>query len=479
MSKLQLIIFLPTVILFIATLFKKYCGFVNKIFPLLPLWFLFLLFTSNYNSLEILHFGQGGLGLDFQFNEANKSFLILLGILWVLLSFYLPKYFILSSDKNEKCFQFNILCGAIFVLLTLIILAKNLITILLFYQLLAVIVYFFINYFITKPGQRAAHNFGFFALLAPIFLFLATTLIYKISGTVQFTAGGVFSEGDLNLLKYIIILCLCLLALCAVAFAPLYLLYSNLYYLNPPALAVVFLFGFGLSNLLILNKIINYIFGTKLFFLYIDKINNYNLLTVILGFNLLVSAALAIWAKNLKQMLTFLFFNQFIWVVFVFIVLGFSTKQMNIALFSFALSFIVIFLSIGNISLYLQSSQEKKLNGIFYKLRITVILLIFALLNIIGLVPAIGSLEKYFALKHIIGGHNVVAGIILAINSVLLLVLSIKIIYPMFEIAVRNTDPKTYEIAKNIEYDLNLILPILLTGLTMVTLCFFSNLLSF
>lgn len=473
MSKLQLIIFSPAIILFGAILFRKYADRANRIadllFPSLALCFLFLLFTADYGSLSILHFGQN-LNLEFGLDKINKLFVILLGAVWLGFACYLPQYFILSGEK--KCYQFNILCGVVIYFLSLIVLSKNLITVLLFYQLLAFVTYIFANYFSVKAGQKAAHNFGFFTLLAPIFLFFATSIIYKTVGTLQFTAGGVFVSENINLLKYVIIFCFCILALGAIAFAPLYLLYSNLYYLSAPVLLVILLFGLGLGNLLILFKIINYIFGANLFFTYFEKINYQNLLTVVIGFNLLIPALLAALSKNLKQTLIFLFFNQLIWMIFVFLIVGFSPYKMTTSLFSFVLGFFVIFLAIGNINVYLLNSGEKNLNGAFHKLRLTIIGLILGLLNITGLAPTIGGMEKYLALKQILLDHNLIAFAVLLINTILLLVISIRIIYPMLEFPGQNQNPKHHEVAKDIESNLSLILPILIVGLIMALLLF-------
>jgi formate hydrogenlyase subunit 3/multisubunit Na+/H+ antiporter MnhD subunit len=106
-------------------------------------------------------------------------------------------------------------------------------------------------------------------------------------------------------------------------------------------------------------------------------------------------------------------------------------------------------------------------------------LLILAFLNIIGLAPTIGGVEKYLVLKQIIAQGNLIAGIIFILNTILMVVLLLKIIYPMFEIAIKDGSDREYEIAKDIEYDLSLILPILFTAIAMVAFIFSYKFLNF
>jgi multicomponent Na+:H+ antiporter subunit D len=477
MSKLHLILLFPLIAVFVSTLPKKYLIVTSKIFPLLAFLFLYLLYSSSYGASEILNLGQGGLALALEFDYSAKIFLFLIGALWFLFSIYAPRYFILARHKNPD--QFNILLSSLILLLTLIILSKNLITALLFYQILAVVIYYFANILIIKTGKKSAENFSFLMLSSPIFLFIATALTYKITGSVEFSPKGVFFASQLSEIKTIVIIGLYFLALCAIAFVPLYLLYRNLYYLTSPVSSAILLLGFGFINLLLLFKVINLIFGAKIFFLLLDNINYYNWIIIAIGLNLIATAILAILAKNLKQILNFLFFNQLIWVIFSFVALRFASQNMVISLFSFVFSFAVIFFCVGNISLYLIEAKEKHLNGILYKLRISVALLILAFLNIIGLAPTIGGVEKYLVLKQIIAQGNLIAGIIFILNTILMVVLLLKIIYPMFEIAIKDGSDREYEIAKDIEYDLSLILPILFTAIAMVAFIFSYKFLNF
>jgi len=165
-----------------------------------------------------------------------------------------------------------------------------------------------------------------------------------------------------------------------------------------------------------------------------------------------------------------------IFVIIEFFNFGLNARQMQIAIITFVLSQLTIFLVIGNINLYLKASADKTLNGIFYKLRFTILMLILILFSIAGLLPGSGMLDKYWLLKSVIASGSWIGAMILLINLLLVLICIIKIIYPMIEIFGKNNNQKSYEIssaiAKDIELDLNLILPIFLTILLIVMMLF-------
>jgi formate hydrogenlyase subunit 3/multisubunit Na+/H+ antiporter MnhD subunit len=145
---------------------------------------------------------------------------------------------------------------------------------------------------------------------------------------------------------------------------------------------------------------------------------------------------------------------------------------MQISIISFVLSQMLIFLSIGNISIYLKESAHKNLNGIFHKLRITIIGLVAALFNIAGLFPGVGMLEKYWLFRQIIKNNLTIEGIILCANLFLVVAIIIKTILPMVEIATKKGNQMDYDIAKDIETDFSLVMPIFIGSLFLIAAVF-------
>ena len=464
MIKIQLLPFLPFIALLLVLFCNKFPKLSNvgdKISALMAILFLVTSFglrnLSNAVSLNFLNL-PSNFNFAFSFSANQMLLLLLLGVFWLVTCLSGNRYFAIIEDEGRG--KFNALLLLIVGFISGIILSKNLLTILLFYQFLALTLHFTASYFSPIRSVRAAKYFGFFILATSSLLFLAAALTFKISGNIDFIQGGVFDKIAIDIWQFSLLLFLYVLAIATIAFVPLYLLFGNFYYLKPPIIILV-LIGFAFPALVILLKVIMYLFGAKLFGIFINQINHHNVLTIALAVNLLPTAILAIISKNLKQILIFLLFNQIIMVVMEFLVFGLNLKQMEIVIASFVLGQLLIFIAVTNINLYLKGSEDKTLNGVLYKLRITILALIFALLNLSGLIPAIGMAEKYWLFKDVINDKAVLNGLVVLINIGLCLVCSVRMIYPMLEISSKNNNPKNYQTAKDIEWDLSLILPTL------------------
>jgi multicomponent Na+:H+ antiporter subunit D len=475
MIKSQLIPLLPIFALFLVFWLNKFPAvslkFSSKISMLFAALFIAACFTLKglkqpilVNLLPI----SKNLGLVWSLGENHLLFLLLIGCFWMALEVYATQYFLKNGD--QKIDQFRILFLTIITTLVLLVLSQNLLSALFCYQFLVVILCFFVGQFIPKVSQKSAKNFSLFILSSTVFLPLAAVLTYKITGNLNFVEGGVLG-GKISLWQYSLLFCFYAISLALIALVPVYLLFGNLYYLSPPVIIAV-LPSFALGVLLLLFKVIFYILGQKLFLSFAKNIDYQYLLTIILTLNLLASGLLAIFSKNLKQILIFIFFNQLIFVMIEFFNFGLSARQMQISIVSFILSQVLIFFAVGNISLYLKDSGEKTLNGIIYQLRITVLVLIFALLNLSGLAPAVGVLEKFWLAKAVISGKSLTNGLIMLINLALYLICIVKVVYPMIEISTRNQNKEKSDIAKEIELNLSLMSPILIMPAILFVLAF-------
>jgi formate hydrogenlyase subunit 3/multisubunit Na+/H+ antiporter MnhD subunit len=118
--------------------------------------------------------------------------------------------------------------------------------------------------------------------------------------------------------------------------------------------------------------------------------------------------------------------------------------------------------------------------GLFYNLKITTILFIFAIANIIGIAPGVGAVEKFFLLKVIFEKKLFLSGIVFIINFVSLGIFSWKIFYPLFR---KPSEPKPADdinLAKDIDYDSSLILTALIVAIAIfLSLVFFPFLTDF
>jgi len=474
MIKSQLIPFLPIAALLLVFGLNKFPALFIKLSSKISILFAVLFIASCFTLkglkqvtlINILV--SKNLGLVWSLGESHLLFLLLIGCFWLTLEVYARQYFLQNDDK--KIAEFRTLFLATITTLTFLVLSQNLLSALFCYQLLVVILCFFVGQFIPKISRKSAKNFSLFVLSSAIFLPIAAALTYKITGNLNFVEGGVV-DSQISLWKYSLLFSFYAISLALIAFVPAYLLFGNLYYLSPPVIIAI-LPSFALGVLLLLFKVIFYILGQKLFLSFTNSIDYHHLLTIVLALNLLVSGLMAIFSKNLKQILIFIFFNQLIFVMIEFFNFGLSARHMQISIISFVLSQVLIFFTVGNISLYLKNSGDKTLNGIIYQLRITILVLVFALLNLSGIVPAVGILEKFWLVKAVISGKSLANGLLMLLNLALYLICVTKVVYPMIENFAKNQDKEKSNIAKEIELNLSLMVPILIIPAILFILAF-------
>jgi formate hydrogenlyase subunit 3/multisubunit Na+/H+ antiporter MnhD subunit len=124
----------------------------------------------------------------------------------------------------------------------------------------------------------------------------------------------------------------------------------------------------------------------------------------------------------------------------------------------------LVFLCLSNIVLYLEKAQDKSLKGIFYELKITTVLLTFAILNLIGTAPGIGLLDKFYLINILLKEDLPFANAIFIVNLVTLISFSGRLFYLFFSKSDGKRSEEDIFWAKNIDFDSSLILTALVTA---------------
>lgn len=452
---------------------RSFISILASILALIMLGNIVNLFHNYDGNLNAISFVNIAKNLDIGLSLTGVSLIIaaIVIFIWLIMTIYSNEYFIFSNDKRFFAFKLFSILSVGFILL--VIFSKNLISLFVFYQCLIFCLYFFNAYFMYEKDFKASHNFTFSLLASSLFMFLATVLTYKIAGTTEFMNQGILTS-NISSKQYFVLLIFFILAIAGIALFPLQLLFSRLYNLNAPIIIMIFVISYGLVGLLILLKVILNIFGFEYFIKYTNHFNLSYVLNWVIALNLLFSGFWVMLQKNLKKMLIFLFFNQLIFAYFLFLILNQTIDRFVVVIISFILSQTLIFLCFGNINIYLLRSREKQLIGVFYKLRLTISLLCFALLNLLGLVPAIGLVEKYLLIKNYFTfGFNMNFLIILA-NLFLVFLVIIRIVYPMVDDDI-NHNQNDVILAKKIDHNLSFILPAFIVALLMFFSFIFSR----
>lgn len=484
MTQTQFLLLLVAIIPFANCAIIKFCDdsskLINAIEKFLPILFLINVIgiygnIGRDNSYLVLTEAARGISLGFALDQLGLGFLFLLNFFWLIFAFYSRRFFQIQSTKNLV--NLKSFFALIIALVNLIIISKNLLSILFFYNCLIITCHFFGMKFLHKKETRFSHFFTFLLYVESIFFFLAIVATYKFAGQIDFKLGGIIA--DIDSAKYILLLVFYLVGLFLSVLVPFYLLYRDIN-LDLITIYGLFFLSYAFVGIYIFLKILNSIFGVKGFSLMLSGVG-FTIFEWIFLFNIIASSVCLVLSKGLKSSFFYLFFQQFTFALFsIFLFAVFDEAKLNLGVLSFFLSITLIFLCISNFVLYLSQSEGKSVFGIFYDLKVSSALFIFGILNLAGAAPSIGAVEKFFLLKIIFKQKLLISGLAFFANFIGLSIFAWKVFYPFFW---RNQEQKSQndqELAKNIDFDSSLILTALTVAIAMfLSLIFFPFLVEF
>ncbi len=492
MTQTQFLILLIAIIPFFNCLIIKLCAdspkLINAFSKFLPILFFVNLIglygnLGRDNSYLVLTESVRGIVLGFDVDQIAVVFLFLFNFLWLIFAFYSQRFLEFYQEKNLNNFKYFF--ALIIAFVNLIIISKNLLSILFFYNCLIILSHFFAAKFLHKQQSKFSNFFTFLLYLESIFLFFAIVATYKFTGQIDFVLGGIISE-KLNSANYVMLLILYLSGLFLSLLFPSYLLYRNIN-LDPIIIYALFFLAYAFSAIYIFIKLLGAVFGFTALAAIIFELGNgiiFQIIQWIFLLNIAATSWFLVFNKGLKSSFFYLFFQQFLVALFTILLFAiFDESKIYLTVVSFVLSLTLVFLTISNFVLYLKKSDQKWFGGIFYDLKITTVLFVFAIVNLIGLAPAIGAIEKFFLLKIIFQKELIIAGVIFGINFFSLIAFAWKIFYTIFlpkqksenisEIKhnekkavaeVTKEVDKENDLAKEIDLDSSLILTPLIVG---------------
>lgn len=464
MSKTQFLLFLIAIIPLANCLIIKILSDSNQLVNLVsksaPVLFLMSLIgllnaEDSYTSLMLFE-NSGIFSFGFAIDKMALIFLVLLNFIWIASVFYSSRFLALVKDNNLN--EFATFLGLIIAVVNFIIISKSLLTIIFFYNILLFSCHFFAVRFLYKTDHKLNLIFTFLLYLEAVFLFFAAVVSHKFSGQIEFSSTVMIIE-NLSEVKQIFMLSLYLCSLFLLVLTPSYLLYRHIN-LSSPVVYAIFFLGISFSSIYVFIKLLIYVFGFKLF----SQIN-FSFLESILLINLLISAFLLVFWENLKSAFFYLLFNQTIFAIFsIYIFATFDKSKIYLPLISFSLGITLVFICISNFILYLSKAEDKSLVGLFYELRVSSVLLIFGILNLAGLAPALGMFEKFFIIKTLFQKELLFSGCIFVVNLVTLVAFAGRLVYSLLSRVEKKRSDQDLQLAKSIDYDSSLIL----TALVMV-----------
>lgn len=341
-------------------------------------------------------------------------FLSLSAVLWLLTTIYAIGY-LEGSPHRSRFFGFFSLCVCA---TTGVALAGNLVTFILFYELLTLSTYPLVIHRGTLVALRAGRIYLAYTLSGGVLLFAATVWLRGVAGPLDFTPGGVLSGLPETAHPTLIAIFLLLVIALGVkaALVPLHSWLPSAMVAPAPvsallhAVAVVKAGAFGII------RVVQDIYGSA----FCAVLGVLSPLALIAALTIIYGSIRALNQNNLKRRLAFSTVSQV-----SYIVLGVALAQPLaiigglVHLVHQGLMKITLFFCAGNLAETLEIHQISDMDGVGRRMPATMTAFTVAALGMIGLPPLVGFVSKWFlVLGGLAGGHNWV--IILLLASTLL-----------------------------------------------------------
>jgi multicomponent Na+:H+ antiporter subunit D len=335
--------------------------------------------------------------------------------LWIFTSFYSIGYVRGAGEhKQTRYFASFAVCLSATIGIAF---SGNLITFILFYEMLTLATYPLVIHNEKKDAIQAGRKYLGFTLTAGLLLIAATALVYHYTGSVDFIAGGLFSGVDIPYVNMLIIFILFLGAVGVKAgIMPIHGWLPAAMAAPTPVSALLHAVAVVKSGVFAVIRVVGFVIGT-------DVMGNYGLndiLIVLSGTTIIIASLIAFAQDNLKRRLAYSTVGHLSYIVLgvaLLTPLGMQGSIMHIA--AHATMKITLFFVAGAIYVNLHRTEISQLNGIAKVMPWTMAAFTIGALGLAGVPPLNGFLSKWYLAVGSLQGDMLLPVIILVVSGLL------------------------------------------------------------
>lgn len=332
-----------------------------------------------------------GISLAFRVDTAGIIFGLSASALWIATSFYSIGYMrTLAEKKQTRYYSCFALCLASAIGIAF---AANLLTFVIFYEILTIATYPLVVHKETPAAISAGRKYLAYLLTGGLALIAAVALTYVYSGSLDFQAGGFLSHlpGDPNLML--------LFALYLVGFGmksaliPLHSWLPTAMIAPTPVSALLHAVAVVKAGVFGFVRMVGFVFGPQLF----NDIGAWQILAIMAGITIILSSLLAMYQDNLKRRLAYSTIGHL-----SYIVLGISLLSPEawvgglIHIVNHAMLKITLFFCAGAIYAKNHVENISEMDGIGKQMPITMGAFTLAAIGLVGIPPLSGFISKWF-----------------------------------------------------------------------------------
>jgi multicomponent Na+:H+ antiporter subunit D len=355
-----------------------------------------------------------GIPLRFTVEPLGMAFACVAALLWPLNSLYSIGYMRGNDEPHQTRFY---LCFAIAIASTMgIAFAGNLVTLFIFYEALTLSTYPLVTHKGTPEAMQAGRAYLGILLGTSIgFLLLAIAWTWSVTGTLDFTAGGILA-GKLQGPEVAILLALFMFGIGKAALMPFHRWLPAAMVAPTPVSALLHAVAVVKAGVFAVMKVIVYIFGIE----FLSTTGASTWLIWVAATTLLLASAVALTKDNLKARLAYSTISQLSYVVLggaLATSMGVIGGSLQIVMH--AMGKITLFFCAGAIYTAAHKTEISQLDGLGRLMPFTFGAFLVGALSIIGLPPLGGSWSKLYLMLGAADAEQLLVIGVLIISSLL------------------------------------------------------------
>ena len=355
-----------------------------------------------------------GLPIAFEVEPLGMLFALVASGLWIVTTAYAIGYMRAHHEENQTRF---FVCFALAISAAIgIALARNLLTLFLFYEALTLSTYPLVTHAGTEDARASGRVYlGILLSTSVAFLLLAILWTYQLTGTMEFQPGGILA-GKAEPGMVAILLALFAFGTGKAALMPFHRWLPAAMVAPTPVSALLHAVAVVKAGVFSVLKIVVYVFGIEL----LAETGASVWLTWVASFTILAASLVALTKDNLKARLAYSTVSQLSYIVLgaaLATSAGVLGGGLHIAMH--AVGKITLFFVAGAIMVTLHKTEISDMDGIGRQMPITMACFAIGALSIIGLPPLGGSWSKWFLLLGTLDAHLFPLAAVLIASSLL------------------------------------------------------------
>jgi multicomponent Na+:H+ antiporter subunit D len=386
--------------------------------------------------------------------------------LWILTSFYSIGYMRGAGEKKQtRYFASFAVCLSATIGIAF---SGNLLTFIIFYEILTIATYPLVIHKETKVAIAAGRKYLIYTLTAGLFLIAASAITFILTDTMEFSAGGIF---DSTVIPKNTMIILFMLFLCGVGvkagIIPFHSWLPAAMAAPTPVSALLHAVAVVKSGVFGVVRIVGFIFGPEVMSSYGLNI----ILIVFSGSTIIIGSLLALRQDNLKRRLAYSTVSHLSYIVLGAALLtssGFTGGIFHIA--THATMKITLFFCAGAIYVNLHKENVSELDGIGKVMPWTMASFTIGALGLAGIPPINGFVSKWFLGIGALEANQIIVLVIFIISGLL----NIGYFFPIIQ---RAYFKEGYDITKNREASMFMVVPLVITALLSLLMGFYPDLL--